>query len=41
MKCGLVPMKFEEFKKLDDENLKILSHSEAVIINQPEDSNIQ
>jgi hypothetical protein len=35
-----VPIRFEDFEKLDDKIMKILCISEAVLINQPENSDI-
>jgi hypothetical protein len=35
-----VPIRFEDFEKLDDKIMKILCILEAVLINQPENSDI-
>jgi hypothetical protein len=35
-----VPLRFEDFEKLDDKIMKILCISEAVLINQPKNADI-
>ena len=35
-----MPIRFEDFEKLDDKIMKILCILEAVLINQPENSDI-
>ena len=35
-----MPIRFEDFEKLDDKIMKILCISEAVLINQPENADI-